>query len=216
VSRARRLPSAALAAAALLALSACSARVDDAPQTESDAAQEAASRRLLSELPHAAFIRFDESRGEGLSRETWWVEILQADRDIWLSGALRSANRAIPVKEAMSVDEFHELWKWLDSLQLDQAQLVEDAEAPASEWKRSLVIDVVESKDRRTRVRTSWSRPLLGHPEIVELEKRLQNLLIASSERELQRQKLEADSTLAARARAMADSNAAARAGFGN
>jgi hypothetical protein len=143
------------------------------------------------------------------------VEILQTDSHIWMTGAVRSGGRTVPVKEPMPVDEFHELWTWIRGLGLDQVQLEEDSSRPAADWKKSLVIDVVESSNRRIQSRHSWTRPLRGHSEIDELEKRFQNMLVTSSERELERQKAETDSVNAAAlaaAKSHADSSVAAKA----
>ncbi len=205
----------AIAPAALSPLLGCGNR-DEVARAALEAANASAGTRLVRELPHAAFIRFERTKGEGLSRESWAVEILQAETDIWMTGSVRSGGRTVPVKESMPVDEFHELWTWVRGLGLDRLQLEEDASAPATNWKKSLVIDVVESSNRRIQSRHEWARPLRGHSEIEELEKRFQNMLVASSERELERQKAETDSVNAAAAAAAkwrADSSAAAAAG---
>ncbi len=183
----------------------------DRAAREAAAAADTAQAGRLRALPHAAFIRFEETKGEGLQRESWSVEILQADSDIWITGSIRSKGRTVPVKESMTVEEFYEVWDSLRGLDLDQLQLEEDLDRPLPGWTKSLVVDVVESSNRRIQSRHSWTRPLLGHAEIDEMEKRFQNLLVASSERELGRQKAEAESTTAANAtaRARADSIAA-------
>jgi hypothetical protein len=202
-----------LAPFALPLLAGCGAK--ERAQREALAAAEADAASRVRELPHAAFIRFEEVKGEGLSRESWSVEILQADSDIWMTASVRSARRSIPVKEPMSIDEFQEIWSSLRGLQLDQLQLHEDLEAPETGWKKALVVDVVESSNKRIQSRHSWSHPLKGHAEIDELEKRFQNMLVAASERELGRQQAESDSANAAMAaaRARSDSTGATPAG---
>jgi hypothetical protein len=162
---------------------------------------------ILRELPHAGFVRFQQTKGEGLSRESWEIEILQADSDVWIKGAVRSQGRSVPFKETMSLAEYHDLWTWIRGLELDRLVAHEDSSKAPGEWKKTLVVDIVETADRRILAKSVWSRPLLGQPEIHALEQRLNQLLVRSSERELQRMVAEADSS-AARQRAAADSAA--------
>jgi len=170
-----------------------------------DSLAEADPQTILRELPHAGFVRFQQTKGEGLSRESWEIEILQADSDIWIKGAVRSKGRSVPFKETMPLAEYHDLWTWIRGLELDKLVVHEDSTKAPGEWKKTLVVDIVETADRRILVKSVWSRPLLGQPEIYEMEQRMNQLLVRSSERELKRMAAEKDSTIA-RQRAVADS----------
>jgi len=164
---------------------------------------------ILRELPHAGFIRFRQTKGTGLGREVWEVEILQADSDVWIKGTVRSSGRSVPFKEAMSLAEYHDLWTWIRGLELDKLVVREDSSKAPGEWQKTLEVDIVESSNRRVRTKSTWSRPLLGQPQIVELEKRMNDLLVRSSEHELKRMAAEADSVAVARQKAAADSASA-------
>jgi hypothetical protein len=161
---------------------------------------------MMRDLPHAGFIRFQQIKGTGLSREVWEVEILQADSDVWLKGTVRSSGKSVPFKESMPLSEYHDLWTWIRGLELDKLVVREDSTKAPGEWQKSLEVDIVESSNRRLRTKSTWSRPLLGQPQIVELEKRMNDLLVRSSERELKRMAVEADSVAVARQKAPADS----------
>lgn len=178
---------------------------------DSDSSAQAAD--LLGDLPRAASVRFQESRGTGLSRESWEVEILQTGPDVWVVGSVRGSGHSLPVKETMALEEYHELWSWLRTLPLDGVVAHEDSSAAVEGWTKTLKVDIVESGSRRLRTRTSWARPLAGQPELVELEMRLHDRLVAASEREIMREQTESkgDSTKSADSRAAADS---ARAGL--
>jgi len=161
---------------------------------------------LLRELPHAGFIRFRQTKGQGLSREVWEIEILQADSDVWIKGSVRSSGRAVPFKESMPLAEYHDLWTWIRGLELDTLVVHEDSTKAPGEWQKTLEVDIVESSNQRIRTKSTWSRPLLGQPQIYELEKRMNDLLVRSSEHELKRMAAEADSAAVARHQAAADS----------
>jgi hypothetical protein len=174
-----------------------------------DSAQASDAETIRRDLPHAGFIRFQQTKGQGLSREVWEVEILQADSDVWIKGTVRSGGRSVPFKESMSLAEYHDLWTWIRGLELDKLVVHEDSSAAPGEWQKTLVVDIVESSNRRTRTKSTWSRPLLGQPQIHELEKRMNDLLVRSSERELKRMAVEADSAAVARQKSDADSASA-------
>jgi hypothetical protein len=164
---------------------------------------------IRRDLPHAGFIRLQQTKGQGLSREVWEVEILQADSDVWIKGTVRSSGRAVPFKEPMPLAEYHDLWTWIRGLELDKLVVHEDSSAAPGEWQKTLVVDIVESSNRRIRTKSTWARPLLGQPQIHELEKRMNDLLVRSSERELKRMAVEADSAAVARQKSTADSASA-------
>lgn len=197
-------------AAAIVALSGCGQN-DRAGGAigSADSTAELNSKAMLRELPHAGFIRFRQTRGQGLSREVWEIEILQADSDVWIKGSVRSSGRAVPFKESMSLAEYHDLWTWIRGLELDTLVVHEDSTKAPGEWQKTLEVDIVESSNQRIRAKSTWSRPPLGQPQIYEFEKRMNDLLVRSSEHELKRMASEADSVAVARQRAAADSAAA-------
>lgn len=179
-------------------------KTTDESTAASDAARAAAE--LAQDLPHAASIRFQEVKGTGLSRESWEVEILQADRDIWLIGSTRRAGRSIPVKEPMTIQEYHEFWKSMSDLSLQTLALHEDSSKADTGWKKTLTVDVVSSSQERVQSRHTWTRPLVGAESIDRLEADLAERLHAATNREAKRVQSEEDSIAATPVVAASDS----------
>jgi hypothetical protein len=144
------------------------------------------------ERPTATFIRFQESRGTGFSREGWEIEIHQWDRDIWVKGVVRTEEGSVPIKESLSPSEFRELWDWLGAYPLGELEVEVNRDEPPGDWRKSLEIDVIIGEDERLRSRNEWRRPPVGPPELAAIEDQLHLLLMRYTEREVQRMGREA------------------------
>jgi hypothetical protein len=171
----------------LIAGAACEGGREPGDTEGQSAAADTAAGALLRELPHAALIRFRETKGAGFTRESWEIEILQTDSDVWIQGAVRAGGKSVPFKESMPLAEYHDLWTWLRGLELETLQIQEDSTRAQEGWRKTLVLDIVESSNRRIQTKSAWFRTPLGRPELSELERRLHDLLLRSSERELER-----------------------------
>jgi len=132
---------------------------------------EAQGRRsgIVAGLPDALMIRFVETRGSGLTREGWELEVLQLGADARLRGSLRSAARVVPVAGTLTPGEWRELWTQVSVLPLDRFRVEEDSTAAAEGWTKRLDVDIVAG-ERRILSRNSWRRPPLDAPWLAELE----------------------------------------------
>lgn len=168
-----------------LALSACG----DEPQ---EIVPDIAPRPPAPRLPDALMVRFQEVKGEGLSRESWELEVLQMGGDVRLRGAIRTGGTSVPILDVMSTQDYLEFWEWLKTFPLDKARPAEDSSAPREGWRKTLSVDVVLDEETRWKSRTVWTRPLQNAPWVASIEQRLHDLALKLANREVQRQEREA------------------------
>jgi hypothetical protein len=143
--------------------------------------------RNLGPLPDALLVHFESSRGQGLSRESWEIEILQMREEIKVRGSVRNLEAVIPIYRNMSRFEYTELWNWLGRFPLDSLRIEPDPDAPEEDWRKTLQLDIVVDPETRIRSRNSWTRPLLGASWIQEVEDHLHLMTLDYAEEELER-----------------------------
>jgi hypothetical protein len=142
-------------------------------------------------LPQALLVRFQETRGSGLEREGWELEILQMGGDVVLRGQVRTDGTVVPIYRPMAPGEYSELWNWLRTLPFEGWEPRLDETAALAEWRKSLHADIVLGADRRILLRRRWQRPLVGDSWVSDLEGRFHSLALDLAREELARQRLE-------------------------
>lgn len=151
-----------------------------------------APRAPAPRLPDALMVRFQEVKGEGFSRESWEIEVLQMGGDVRLRGAIRTGGTSVPILDVMTTQDYVEFWDWLKTFPLDKARPAEDPAAPKAEWRKTLSVDVVLDEETRWKSRTVWTRPLQNAPWVASIEQRLHDLALKLANREVERQEREA------------------------
>lgn len=183
-ARIRSVRGAGLVIGLALALSGCTERNDPVPDLP--------PRRSGPRLPQALMVRFQEVKGQGFSRESWELEVLQMGGDVRLRGAIRTGGASVPILDVMTPDEYQQFWEWLRSFPLDRARPAEDPAAAPADWRKTLQVDVVLDEETRWKSRTTWTRPLADAPWVASIEARLHDLALDLANREVQRQEREA------------------------
>ncbi len=171
--------------AAFLAIVGCSDPEDRLPLDD------APVRRPTSQAPDALMVRFEAVKGTGSTRESWEIEVLQMGDDVRVRGSVRTGPRTIPVLHTMTPGEYVEFWQWLARFPYDRARLVEDETAPATDWRKTLQVDVVLGPEERRQSRNTWTRPLVEATWVDEMEHRLHDMTLNLAEIELTRQMTE-------------------------
>ena len=182
-----------LATLALGSLSACNAprsaegspstgtRSDDPPAERTGVASH------LGHVPDALLVRFREVKGEGFSRESWEIEVLQLGGDVRVNGSFRSGGSVIPIFRPMSSDEYAEFWRWIGAYPLDRHQVLVDESAPEAEWTKTLEVDVVLGPRRRWLSKNTWTHPLAEDEFVRDIENRLHTMVLDLAETEIDR-----------------------------
>jgi hypothetical protein len=182
-------PAAVLVAVLVGWLAGCDARRSEADRAPgaSAATDEASSSRPASRMPDALMVRFRERRGEGFSRESWEIEVLQMGGEVRVSGSLRTGSTIVPIYKPMTSPEYSEFWHWLAAYPLDRHQVRIDESASEADWRKTFEVDVVLGPRERWLTKNTWSHPLAPGEFVREIENRLHDMVLDLAETEVER-----------------------------
>jgi hypothetical protein len=170
--------------------------------------EEARPAAHFEAIPDALLVRFEDVHGEGFSRESWEIEVLQMGSDIHVRGSLRTAGASVPVFRTLSRAEYERFWQWMKEFPLEDLRVEESVGEPEETWRKTFEVDVV-LPTKRIRSRNRWVRPLHGNVWISEVENHLHQMLLDYVEEELDKPPMPPDSSASPGAGANEDDPAA-------
>ncbi|MDP6461634.1 MAG: hypothetical protein QF819_08205 [Gemmatimonadota bacterium] len=137
-------------------------------------------------VPEASFLRFRESRGAGLDRESLEIELFQLKGDVVrVRGSVRVGMASVPVSSTMTATEYAAVWQRVKDLPLDNLRAEEDSRVDPPGWTKTASVDIVIDDTTRLKSSATWKRPLVDESPLLELEARLREVLLAYSEAEI-------------------------------